>query len=155
MAYIEPHWCACLDWEKVDVNSDIVGRLADTFAATVNNYTVENRHICAVLTVSKVDWVTKLKPNDQLVKFHKNADIDGFVADLTANTQVDIVTYQIKVVTTPGDSLFEASITHFRKDDRFELKMSDISRINKYGSQARCIQNTFPNLRKYCYCLLD
>lgn len=60
--------------------------------------------------------------------------------------------YQIKAQLQPGNSLFEASITHYVNENRFELKMSDVSRINMYGRQARCIENEFPHLRKYCYC---
>lgn len=89
------------------------------------------------------------------MKFKKNLDHDGFVADLSGTTQISSYTYQLKVVAVPGDSLFEASITHYLKDDRFDMKLSDVSRINLYGSQARCIENTFPNLRKYCYCIVD
>ncbi|GJQ72864.1 hypothetical protein Trydic_g6837, partial [Trypoxylus dichotomus] len=71
------------------------------------------------------------------------------------NTNVPTHTYQIKLSTIPGDSLFEASITHLLELDRLDLKISDISRINKYGSQARCIEDNYPHLRKYCYCLAD
>lgn len=155
MANIEPHWCACLDWEKIDIKSPIVERLANTFIDTINNYTYKYRDICAHLRVQNVEWVTKLKPNEQLVKFNKNADIDGFVADLTANTRVTSHIYQIKVLVVPGNSLFEASLTYYLKDDRLDLKLSDISRINKYGNQANCIVDTHPDLRKYCYCTTD
>lgn len=130
-------------------------RLADTFIRTINDYTSEHRDICAALTVLKVEWASKLKPNEHLIRFQKNADIDGFVADLTADTRVTSHMYQIKLSVRPGDSLFEASFTHHLADDRLDLKISDISRINKYGTQARCIENTYPNLRKYCYCLVD
>ncbi|KAI4464458.1 hypothetical protein MML48_3g00001665 [Holotrichia oblita] len=154
-ANIEPHWCACMDWENVDLTLNIATRLADTFIATVNNYTADHREICASLRVSKIEWVTKMKPNEQLVKFSKNLDVDGFVADLSGHTNVLTHTYQIKLQAVPGDSIFEASITHYLKDDRLDLKISDISRVNKYGTQARCIEHTYPNLRKYCYCLGD
>lgn len=60
--------------------------------------------------------------------------------------------YQIKVQLIPGNSLFESSITHFLNENKFEVKMTDISRINMYGRQARCIEDEFPQLRKYCYC---
>lgn len=144
-----------MDWENVNLTLDIVTRLADTMVTTINNYTADHREICATLRVSKIEWVTKMKPSEQLVKFNKNLDADGFVADLSAHTKVLSHTYQIKLQTVPGDSIFEASITHHLKDDRLDLKIADISRVNKYGAQARCIENTYPNLRKYCYCLTD
>ena len=42
-----------------------------------------------------------------------------------------------------------------KKFDFFEnitLNEHTISRVNKYGSQANCIIDTFPDLRKYCSC---
>ena len=97
-------------------------------------------------------WATKLRPNQNLLKFSKNADVDGFVPDLSSNMALESDTYQVKVLVMPGDSIFEVSINHHLAKDDFTLKMSDVSRVNKYGSQARCIENVFPNLRKYCYC---
>lgn len=151
-AYIEPHWCACLQWENIPVSDPIVERLAHKFVTTLNEYTTEHQDVCDRLAVSEIMWVTKLKPNEKLLKFNKNADLDGFVGEFSAKMDIKYNMYQIKVMLTPGKSIFEASFTHFLADDRLELKLSDVSRINMYGRQARCIENEFPNLRKYCYC---
>lgn len=94
----------------------------------------------------------RLAPNKNLLKFSHNADIDGFVADLSANLEVKIDLYQIKVSLVPGNSIFEASIRHYRHSDRLDLKVSDISRTNMYRSQAGCVEKNLPHLRKYCYC---
>lgn len=94
----------------------------------------------------------KMTPNQNLLKFNKNTDFDGFVADLSANMNINKELYQIKLMLSPGNSLFEASITHLLESNRLQLKLSDISRINMYGSQARCVENDLPQLRKYCYC---
>lgn len=152
-AYIEPHWCACLEWNNVPETDPIVKRLGQTVIDTLNNYTKSHRNLCAILGVGEILLVTKMRPNDNLIKFNKNADIDGFVADLTAKTKLLSDMYQIKVSLQPGDSLFEASISHFLKSNELQLKLKDISRTNMYGSQARCIENDYPNLRKYCYCV--
>lgn len=151
-AYIEPHWCACLEWNQVDVTNPIVRELGDTLVSTINNYTSGQRHLCAVLSLSKIMWATKMSPNKNLLKFKKNADIDGFVPDLTSDMKVHKDLYQIKAMLVPGESLFEASITHEIKSNKFTLSLSDVSRINMYGRQDGCIENEFPNLRKYCYC---
>ncbi|KAJ8921099.1 hypothetical protein NQ315_015897 [Exocentrus adspersus] len=154
-AYIEPHWCACLDWESVPVSDPIVERLGDTLVDTLNEYTNNYRHLCEPLSISQVHWAMRMMPNQNLLKFQKNADIDGFVADLSAKMKVKEDTYQIKVMMTPGNSMFEASITHDLATDQLQMRLSDISRINMYGSQARCIENDLPQLRKYCYCKDD
>lgn len=108
--------------------------------------------MCEKLQLAKVSWVMKLTPNKNLVKFSQNKDIDGFVADLSANTQIREELYQIKVTLVPGNSIFEASIKHVKDGDQFELLLGDISRINMYRSQAKCVEAQLPHLRKYCYC---
>ena len=32
------------------------------------------------------------------------------------------------------------------------LQISEVSRINMYGPQAKCVENHLYDLRKYCYC---
>lgn len=93
-----------------------------------------------------------MTPSENLLKFKKNADIDGFIPDMSAKMKVKTEVYQIKAMLAPGNSLFEASITHLRDRDEMILNLGDISRINMYRNQAKCIEDSFPNLRKYCYC---
>lgn len=111
-----------------------------------------HRDICEKLSLSNIIWAMKLAPNEMLLKFSRNADIDGFVADLSATMDIKTDLYQIKALFMPGKSLFEASIKHYRQSDKMELKISDISRTNMYGRQARCVEKTLPFLRKYCFC---
>ncbi|CAG2067264.1 unnamed protein product, partial [Timema podura] len=37
-AYIEPHWCACLDWEEVSLADSVVKRAARAFVDFLNKY---------------------------------------------------------------------------------------------------------------------
>lgn len=126
--------------------------MGETVITTLNDYTSNYRNICEILSVSHIYWAMKMTPNQNLLKFNKNTDFDGFVADLSANMNINKELYQIKLMLSPGNSLFEASITHLLESNRLQLKLSDISRINMYGSQARCVENDLPQLRKYCYC---
>lgn len=90
-----------------------------------------------------------------MLRFKKNSDFDGFVADLSARMVIKHDTYQIKAMLKPGNSLFEASIIHDFEENLLRLSLSDVSRINMYGRQARCVENDLPQLRKYCYCKDD
>lgn len=78
--------------------------------------------------------------------------MDGFIPDMSAKMKVNEDLYQIKAMLVPGGSIFEATVTHFIDSDIMDLKISDISRVNMYGSQARCVEDSYPNLRKYCNC---
>ncbi|CAL7939740.1 unnamed protein product [Xylocopa violacea] len=151
-AFIEPHWCACLSWQEVSINNDTVIKAAKYFIEFLNSYTEDHRDICEQLQLKEILWAAKFIPNKGLLKFQKSGDEDGFVGDFSAKTKLTTEIYQLKVKTIPGDGLFEVSITYDMKKNTFLTKISDVSRINMYGSQARCVENSLFHLRKYCYC---
>ncbi|XP_035734477.1 uncharacterized protein LOC118447091 isoform X1 [Vespa mandarinia] len=135
-AFIEPHWCACLSWKEIEVDNPNVIAAAKFFVQFLNTYTEEHRDICETLKINQILWSAKLLPTKGLLNFQKSGDQDGFVADLSAKTKLTSEIYQIKVKTEPGGGLFEASITYNVNKNIFNTKISDVSRINKYGSQA-------------------
>uniref|UniRef100_A0A1B0ET90 Uncharacterized protein n=1 Tax=Lutzomyia longipalpis TaxID=7200 RepID=A0A1B0ET90_LUTLO len=152
-AWIEPHWCACLNWRPInDTATDVVVRAAVAIVDAINQFTHEYRALCSHITLSEINWAAKLAPHDNLLRFKQNKDFDGFLADLSSTTQVFSEMYQVKLTTIPGGAIFEASVTHDIAMHAFSVRMSDISRVNQYGDQARCIMETLPELRKYCYC---
>ncbi|XP_072152981.1 uncharacterized protein [Bemisia tabaci] len=151
-AFIEPHWCACLDWERLSVSSYVVKNIGELFVKHVNSYNAEFTDLCAKLTIKQIHWATKMVPNRSVMKFKGARDNDGFVPDLSDSVHVTMETYQLKVTTSPGDGIFEFSVNYDVNGNSYKLKMEDISRINEYGEQDGCIENTLHNLRKFCYC---
>jgi hypothetical protein len=77
--------------------------------------------------VERIQWAAKLVPSEGLLRFYKNADIDGFVADLSAHTVVTQEVYQLKVSTMPGGGLFEVSIKYDIRDDSFTVRVRQAS----------------------------
>lgn len=69
-------------------------------------------------------WSAKLIPNENLLKFKKNSDYDGFVGDMSDKMQVSMEIYQVKVSLVPGHMLFEASIRYYIKEDKFSVTVS-------------------------------
>lgn len=154
-AYIEPHWCVCMNWHQInDTQNEYVLQAARAVVDGINNYTKKDEHKCSRLYLHEIKWAAKLAPHDNLMRFKQNKDFDGFLADLSskASTKVSSEMYQVKIVVKPGKSIFEASVLHDLKQNAFRVKMSDVSRVNKYGAQADCIMDSDPELRKYCYC---
>ncbi|XP_057331266.1 uncharacterized protein LOC130671406 isoform X2 [Microplitis mediator] len=151
-AFIEPHWCACLTWHEISTSNNTVVEAALSFVKFLNSYTQEHRDICEVLKLEEIMWAAKLIPTKGLLNFEKSSDKDGFIGDFSAKTHVTNEIYQIKVKLSPGGGIFEASIDHNIEKNIFTAKISHVSRINKYGTQARCVENEFFHLRKYCYC---
>ncbi|XP_022209974.1 uncharacterized protein LOC111065853 [Drosophila obscura] len=155
-AYIEPHWCACLNWRPLQLNdtqySGIILKLAQSIVDTINAATAEQRQLCAPLELLRVNWALRLQPHKELLQFKTNSDRDGFLADMTGQTEVHDEMYQLQLITQPGNGLYEASVAHNLQTFSATTKLTDISRVNKYGTQARCIYDRDPEMRKYCYC---
>lgn len=57
------------------------------------------------------------------MKFKKNMDVDGFVPDMSDETTVSEVVYQVTLTTSPGLGRFEASLTYSIKLDTFSVKV--------------------------------
>lgn len=152
-AYIEPHWCSCLNWRPINTSAESVVRAARAVVGTINNITKANSAQCARLQVLSIKWATKLVAHDYLLRFKSAKDVDGFLADFSSNKPAaTIEMYQVNIVVLPGRSVFEASVSHDLRENVFRVKTTEISRVNKYGDQAKCIMDSFPELRKYCYC---
>lgn len=142
-----------MNWHQInDTQNEYVLRAARSVVDRINDFTKKDSHKCSRLYLHEIKWAAKLAPHDNLMRFKQNKDFDGFLADLTSNTKVSSEMYQVKIIVKPGKSIFEASVLHDLKENGFRVKMSDISRVNKYGSQAECILDSDPELRKYCYC---
>lgn len=155
-AYIEPHWCACLNWRPLQLNDTryegVLLKAAHSIVDTINLATVERRQICAPLQLAKINWALRLQPHRELLQFKSNEDPDGYLANLNGQTLVQQEMYQLQILTQPGQALYEASVAHNLHTFNLTTKISDISRVNKYGSQASCIYERDPELRKFCYC---
>lgn len=89
--------------------------------------TESQRDVCADLHLERIQWAAKLIPSEGLLRFQKNADIDGFVADMSAHTVVTQEVYQLKVSTMPGGGLFEVSMKYDVKDDSFTIRVRQAS----------------------------
>ncbi|XP_050419630.1 uncharacterized protein LOC126832759 isoform X2 [Adelges cooleyi] len=151
-AYIEPHWCACLKWQPIDVNNEIATHAAEHFIQFLNEYNAKFTSLCSSIELEKIEWATKMAPNEGVMKFHQAADKDGFVPDMSANTKVTKFYLQLKIITRPGHAVFEFSCHYNSETNKIILYEKDISRINMYGNQPWCISQTQPQLSKYCYC---
>ncbi|GIX73717.1 uncharacterized protein CEXT_20841 [Caerostris extrusa] len=152
MASIEPHWCACLSWAKMSVEDPIASEVGQAVIDFVNELTNFQRQNCELLRLQQVTRIEKLQPNKALLKFRKNADKDGFVGEFSDNTQLTDILFQVQLRAFPSDAVYEASVKHDTLKKTFIVKESELSRVNMYGNQEHCIHDTYPNLRKYCYC---
>ncbi|KAK3751782.1 hypothetical protein QZH41_013246, partial [Actinostola sp. cb2023] len=155
---VEDHWCPCLNFESVPVTHPVVNRLANYAVLYINklleksNMTAE---LCHKLKLAEVKSILREMPNERVQKFHKSyADdkCDSCGVNLGAkskNTLAYNTLYQIQFVTSPNDGFYEVSVKLSNGRARI---VGSISRVDTYGHQPYCIQDTHVHLLKYCYC---
>lgn len=91
-----------------------------------NRYNAEYTNLCALMEIERIEWVTRMAPNEGLLKFHQAADTDGFVPDMSAQTKVTKVYLQLKVITRPANAVFEFSCHYNSKTNQYKIYVSFI-----------------------------
>lgn len=152
-ADIDNHWCACLKWQPISQNSQTVKISAEKLTEFINNLTRSKREDCHILSVQNITSAVEYVPQDKLLKFKKSKDFHGRVADLSDQMTSDEKYYQITIITSPNNGIYEGTVKYNTKYKLFTMNDKEISRINKYGSQPHCVMENYPHLRPYCYCL--
>lgn len=152
-ADIELHWCACQKWTTESLTEHKVKKAATSVVLFINKFVGNLTDKCATLNLDTITTALSLRSEQDFLKFKQTNDADGYRADLTDNTQAYIVVYQITFVTIPGKGLFEATTEYNTSSQQFSLQESDISRINSYGDDPRCVSEAHEELRKYCFCI--
>lgn len=87
-------------------------------------YNAEYTDQCTPLEVERIEWATKMVPNEGVLKFNHNADTDGFVPDMTANTKVTNFYLQLKVIIRPSNAVFELSCQYNSNTNTYTLNVS-------------------------------
>ncbi|KAK3100100.1 hypothetical protein FSP39_014778 [Pinctada imbricata] len=150
-ADIPTHWCACLNWYAVSKDDAQVVMAAKHVISSINNYvSIEKK--CATLRLHNITRALKFLPDMKLIKFHGAADIDGFNPEMSDQTFVDTILYQVWFYAAPSMGLFEATVTLNVRTGQPKVNMADVSRINKYGNDADCSYDSEYDIRKFCYC---
>jgi len=156
-ADIDNHWCTCLHWITLSENDELALKAGESLLTFINDMNSNTTDQCNRLTVKQITRAQKIEPEKDLLHFKKSADANGFVPDLSDKTfdKIENELYQIQLIASPSDAMYEATIHYNVAKKQFSLKESEISRINKYGDQDHCIHDSYPNLRKYCHCKVE
>ena len=152
-AGIASHWCACLQWESVSVTHNDVITSARALLKFINALTKPYRTKCHYLLLKNVTHAQSISANMNIVRYNGSHDLDGRIAKMNPKSKMlDNVLFQITIVTSPGDAIFEATVKYIAKSGQYNVNEREISRINPYGNSADCILFTAPHLRQYCLC---
>ncbi|CAF0998420.1 unnamed protein product [Didymodactylos carnosus] len=151
---LEPHWCSCLEWKPVDITDELVQTAVKHIVEYINEILLEANSLCQRLYLDGVENVVMHKPNTALVTFSGSRDKDGRVPHYDIRNAVNsIMFYQITFKTKPNQAVYEATTQYLIKSKKFTTDYEHISRINRYESQAHCVEQTLSHLRKFCYCV--
>ena len=105
---------------------------------------------CSILKLGEIKSAHQNLIHPNVTKFRGSKDIHGriptFDDELTKDFECN---YHLLVQTVPGDALFEASVQLL--DGTFHVER-EISRINKYADQPKCVAEERPYMRKFCFC---
>ena len=148
-ADILPHWCTCLQHQKLDPNEPLVAKAAYLVLSDILYSLKPYSNICETLNLVKVKEATRLVESDKILRYEKSEnDVINRKEYFGERTkpQEDI---QVVFVTTPGEAIFEATVRYDTAHDTYKV-LGDISRINIYGHQSDCMQQF--KLKKYCQC---
>lgn len=124
-AGISEHWCVCHEDNRVTNLSTIIP-YANLMIKRINELLDPLLNICHKLDLDKVMAAYE----------HKVAD---------DNEKYLLITMRAK----PNAALFEATVKINVNTNKTQIN-GDISRINRYGTQSYCIDDS--HLQKYCFC---
>lgn len=85
--------------------------------------------MCAELSLDEVLWSARLRPNQKLLAFHHSSDPDGFKPDLSGSQRTTSEMLQLKLRTTPGNGLFEVSMSHNLVTGDFSIRVRHASHV--------------------------
>jgi hypothetical protein len=138
---ISQHYCTCIEpWQPIDIKSKKVLDAVQFTIESMNTLTNNFRHLCMKLQLDVI-----------------------FLSEILDKNGKNILKIEFK--TRPNKGIYE-TIVYESDEKAFEFhsrKFSirsrhDISRIDAYGDQPRCLlnvgtdQNLNLDLRKFCYC---
>ena len=161
-AGVEDHWCPCLVLEEVSSDEPVVAEVAEFLVRHMNELTSQSDELtklCQRLVLQEIKSVFREMPKEAMQRFRDTKNGAGDECDSceavmggkSENTLAKDTLYQLQIVTSPNEGFYEASV---RVTKGAPSLVGEISRIDAYKDQPYCIMETFPLLRKFCFCSL-
>ena len=150
-ASIMPHWCMCFSRRKLLNTSTTAVKVANSLLLYINKMLYDYRYKCATLVISSITDVTLILPNDNVLHFEESLN-DVINRTVHYGNRTDAFSlYQLTVLSKPGGGMFEGTVKYDESTKIYSVD-GDISRINAFGNQAKCMDSFY--LKKFCFCIL-
>ena len=135
-AGIARHWCPCRYYRPLQYENKRHIEMAKAAVAKIN---------------TKINQFSKAKTRCAELEFESLQSVGQSRLDMELTARnMSQTTYLIVFLVKPNSAIFEATVSHFNPD--IISVDPDISRLDLYGDQPKCIFNDYPNLRKFCFC---
>ena len=144
-AGINPHCCLCMEQTYVDKDSLLSLRIAEGVVSHINNI-LSSSQLCANLSLESISEIVKIQLNDKVLSVDKQ--MYGSLI-FNKNKVISNEMYQMSLTTLPAHAAFEATVNYNHNTKSVHVN-GQVSRINAYGNQSICVDNSM--LRLYCYC---
>ncbi len=138
---ISDHFCTCIqDWTSSSIyRNDVIEAVLFTINS-INRITNSTKKLCSRLTLKQVISADTIKKDKKII-------------------------YKVQFITMPNNGVYETILVNdFEKKYEFTsasfsiFSRNDISRIDSYGEQPKCISDFSKNpaelldIRKFCHC---
>ncbi|XP_014213477.1 uncharacterized protein LOC106643030 [Copidosoma floridanum] len=137
-ASIPEHWCMCHGRRNVSLDDPALPKVMDFIIGRINGMLARYPQCAHLELYSLVDAKALSDGDDE--KERKKTEADK---------AVPWIDYSITFKTKPGSAIFEGSV-RLRTDNGILDLVGSISRLNAYGNQSACVDDSL--MRLYCYC---
>lgn len=150
-AGIKPSFCSCGKQISLSNSSALALTLANRAVNLINSF-LQNYELCTTLTLDKIKEVLVMFRR----KYLQRVSFETYKARMDLAFQRKEVQpggYNLVFYTKPGQALFEITIDIVltaKHSENLVALLGEPRRLNKYGSQSDCINDTF--LKSFCFC---
>lgn len=160
-AGIEDKYCSCDEKLNISTTSELVQKIATSLVEGINTILSNHTNVCHTLRLHDVTeaFVTYSNsdeenlPNDLKKVQGKLSFLNRFLPKSAAEPDFT-GRYYILFHTVPGFAFFDGTADYAKYSDEgganFIKMIGEPSRLDRYGNQSACVQDSF--LRLFCYC---
>lgn len=152
-AGIEEKYCTCGEKVIIATQTEFVKTLARYLVKGINSILTKHQDVCHILTLHNVTEASVTFSNSDKENLPKGQP--GFFSRFFhRQKQEQSGRYYILFHTLPGYAYFEGTVDFSEygpEGVKDEMKMiGEPSRLDRYGNQSQCVQDSF--IRLFCYC---
>lgn len=145
------HWCSCQSSEPIS-DTTIIKPMSEFIVQSLNLLLSKRfSDKCVKLELNKTISAYEQHLSDKVLHFERSLkDVIGrHVVFNNKTVKENIKHYMLTLSVKPSNAVFEATVKRNSVSGQM-LLIGEVSRINLYGDQSKCIDDQF--MRRYCFC---